>query len=183
MIYTRIGNPTTSAFEERIASLEGGIGAVAASSGHAAEFMAVTNLAGAGDHIVASSSLCGGSITMFSTTLARFGIETTFVDAADVDGFAAAITDRTKLVFTETVGNPSGVVADLEALADVAHAASLPLYVDSTFATPYLCRPIEWGADVVIHSATKFLGVTAPRSVASWSRPARSTGGPAASRT
>ncbi|MDG2027326.1 MAG: O-acetylhomoserine aminocarboxypropyltransferase/cysteine synthase [Acidimicrobiales bacterium] len=158
MIYTRLGNPTTSAFEERIASLEGGIGAVAAASGHAAEFLAVTNLAQAGDHIVASSSLYGGSITMFSNTLARFGIETTFVDADDVDGFAAAINDRTKLVFTETVGNPSGVVADLEALADVAHAAGLPLFVDSTFATPYLCRPIEWGADVIIHSATKFLG-------------------------
>ncbi|MEM7140353.1 MAG: O-acetylhomoserine aminocarboxypropyltransferase/cysteine synthase family protein [Actinomycetota bacterium] len=158
MIYSRIGNPTTSAFEERIASLEGGIGAVAAASGHAAEFLAVTNLAGAGDHLVASSSLYGGTITQFSVTLARFGIETTFVDPTDPQAFAAAITDRTKLLFTETIGNPSGAVADIEALADVAHAAGVPLFVDSTFATPYLCRPIEWGADVVIHSATKFLG-------------------------
>jgi O-acetylhomoserine (thiol)-lyase len=158
MIYSRIGNPTTSAFEERMASLEGGIGAVAASSGHAAEFLAITNLAGSGDHIVASASLYGGSITQFSVTLKRFGIETTFVDATDNAAFAAAITDRTKLIFTETIGNPSGAVADIEALADIAHAAGLPLYIDSTFATPYLCRPMEWGADVVIHSATKFLG-------------------------
>jgi O-acetylhomoserine (thiol)-lyase len=158
MIYRRIGNPNTSAFEERMASLEGGIGAVAASSGHEAEFLAITNLAGAGDHIVASASLYGGSITQFSVTLKRFGIETTFVEAADNAAFAAAITDRTELIFTETIGNPSGVVADIEALADIAHAAGLPLYIDSTFATPYLCRPIEWGADVVIHSATKFLG-------------------------
>jgi O-acetylhomoserine (thiol)-lyase len=158
MIYSRIGNPTTSAFEERMASLEGGIGAVATASGHAAEFLAITNLAGAGDHIVASSSLYGGSITQFSVTLARFGIETTFVDAADTDAFAAAITDHTKLLFTETIGNPSGVIADIEVLADIAHAHGLPLFIDSTFATPYLCRPIEWGADVVMHSATKFLG-------------------------
>lgn len=135
MIYSRIGNPTTSAFEERMASLEGGIGAVAASSGHAAEFLAITNLAGAGDHIVASASLYGGSITQFSVTLKRFGIETTFVDATNNAAFAAAITDRTKLIFTETIGNPSGAVADIEALADIAHAAGLPLYIDSTFAT------------------------------------------------
>jgi O-acetylhomoserine (thiol)-lyase len=158
MIYSRIGNPTTSAFEERMASLEGGIGAVATASGHAAEFLAITNLAGAGDHIVASSSLYGGSITQFSVTLARFGIETTFVDAADTDGFAAAINDRTKLLFTETIGNPSGVIADIEVLADIGHSQGVPLFIDSTFATPYLCRPMEWGADVVMHSATKFLG-------------------------
>jgi len=158
MIYSRIGNPTTSAFEERIASLEGGIGAVATSSGHAAEFLAVTSLCGTGDHIVASSSLYGGSITQFSVTLARFGIETTFVDASDPAAFAAAINDRTKLLFTETIGNPSGAVADIEQLAEIGHAAGVPLFIDSTFATPYLCRPIEWGADVVIHSATKFLG-------------------------
>ena len=158
MIYSRIGNPTTSAFEERMASLEGGIGAVATASGHAAEFLAITTLAGAGDHIVASSSLYGGSITQFSVTLARFGIETTFVDAADTEGFAAAINDRTKLLFTETIGNPSGVIADIEVLADIAHSHGVPLFIDSTFATPYLCRPMEWGADVVMHSATKFLG-------------------------
>jgi O-acetylhomoserine (thiol)-lyase len=158
MIYSRVGNPTTSAFEERIASLEGGIGAVATSSGHAAEFLAITNLAGMGDHIVASSSLYGGSITQFSVTLARFGIETTFVDATNPHAFAAAINDRTKLLFTETIGNPSGAIADIEALANIAHDHGLPLYIDSTFATPYLCRPMEWGADVVIHSATKFIG-------------------------
>ena len=158
MIYSRIGNPTTSAFEERMASLEGGIGAVAMASGHAAEFLSITNLAGAGDHIVSSSSLYGGSITQFSVTLARFGIETTFVDASDTAAFAAAITDRTKLLFTETIGNPTGAIADIEALADIGHGAGVPLFIDSTFATPYLCRPMEWGADVVIHSATKFLG-------------------------
>jgi len=158
LIYSRIGNPTTSAFEERMASLEGGIGAVATASGQAAEFLSVTALAGAGDHIVASSSLYGGTITQFSVTLARLGIETTFVDASDPSAFAAAITDRTKLLYTETIGNPSGEIADIEALADVAHSHGLPLVIDSTFATPYLCRPMEWGADIVIHSATKFIG-------------------------
>ncbi len=158
MIYTRLGNPTVSAFEERIASLESGIGAVAAASGHSAEFLAITALAGAGDHIVSSSHLYGGTITMFSNTLANFGIETTFVDPTDPEAFAAAITPNTKVMFTETIGNPSGAIADIEALADVAHAHGLPLAIDSTFATPALCRPIEWGADIVIHSATKFIG-------------------------
>jgi len=158
LIYSRIGNPTTSAFEERMASLEGGIGAVATASGQSAEFLSVTALAGSGDHIVASSSLYGGTITQFSVTLARLGIETTFVDASDPSAFAAAITDRTKLLYTETIGNPSGEIADIEALADVAHSHGLPLVIDSTFATPYLCRPMEWGADIVIHSATKFIG-------------------------
>ncbi len=158
MIYTRMGNPTVSAFEERMASLEGGIGAVAASSGHSAEFLAVTALAGAGDHIVSSSHLYGGTITMFTNTLANFGIETTFVDPTDPEAFAAAITERTKVLFTETIGNPSGAVADLAALADVAAAHDVPLAIDSTFATPALCRPIEWGADIVVHSATKFIG-------------------------
>lgn len=158
MIYTRMGNPTVSAFEERMASLEGGIGAVAASSGHSAEFLAITALAGAGDHIVSSSHLYGGTITMFSNTLTNFGIETTFVDPTDPDAFAAAITPATKVMFTETIGNPSGAIADIEALADVAQAHGLPLAIDSTFATPALCRPIEWGADLVIHSATKFIG-------------------------
>ncbi len=158
LIYSRIGNPTTSAFEERMASLEGAIGAVATASGQAAEFLSVTALAGAGDHIVASSSLYGGTVTQFSVTLARFGIETTFVDATDPSAFEAAITDSTKLVYTETIGNPSGEIADIEALSGVAHAHGLPLIIDSTFATPYLCRPMEWGADIVIHSATKFIG-------------------------
>ncbi len=157
-IYSRISNPTTAAFEERVASLEGGIGSVATASGQAAEFLTITTLAGAGDHVVAAAGLYGGTYTLLATTLGRLGIETTFVDNSSVDAFAAAITERTKLLYTEVIGNPSGAVADLEALADVAHAHGLPLVVDATFATPYLCRPVEFGADVVLHSATKFLG-------------------------
>ncbi len=157
-IYTRLSNPTTAALEERVAALEGGIGAVATASGQAAEFLTFTTLAGAGDHIVAAAGIYGGSYTLLDTTLRRLGIETTFVDNADVDGFAAAITAQTKLLYTEIIGNPSGTVADLEALADVAAAHRIPLVVDATFATPYLCRPMEFGADIVVHSATKFLG-------------------------
>ena len=157
-IYSRLGNPTVASFEERIASLEGGLGAVATASGLGAEFITFAALAGAGDHIVASSQLYGGSVTQLDVTLRRFGVETTFVAGTDPEDYAAAITDRTKLVFAETVANPSGEIADLEGLADVAHAHHLPLIVDSTVPTPYLNRPIEWGADVVIHSATKFLG-------------------------
>ena len=157
-IYTRIANPTVAAFEERVASLEGAIGAVAASSGMAAELMTVVCLAGAGDHIVSSSALYGGTHTLFDVTLRRLGIETTFVDPADPKAFAAAIRPETKLLYTEIVANPSGTVADVAALADVAHAENLPLCIDSTLATPYLCRPIEHGADIVIHSATKFIG-------------------------
>ena len=157
-IYSRLGNPTVAAFEERIASLEGGLGAVATASGLSAQFITFASLAGAGDHIVASASLYGGSITQLDVTLRRFGVETTFVQGSNPEDYAAAITDKTKLIFAEIVANPSGEVADLEGLADVAHAAQLPLIIDSTIATPYLNRPIEWGADVVIHSATKFLG-------------------------
>jgi O-acetylhomoserine (thiol)-lyase len=157
-IYTRIANPTVASFEERIASLEGGIGAVAAASGMAAEFMTVAALAGAGEHIVSSAALYGGTHTLFDVSLRRLGIEVTFVDPADPSAFAAAIRPETKLVFTEIVANPSGVVADVAALADVAHAEGLPLVIDSTMATPYLCRPMEHGADIVIHSATKFIG-------------------------
>jgi O-acetylhomoserine (thiol)-lyase len=157
-IYTRIANPTVAAFEERLASLEGAIGAVAASSGMAAELMTVVALAGAGDHIVSSSALYGGTHTLFDVTLRRLGIETTFVDPADPQAFAAAIRPETKLLYTEIVANPSGTVADVAALADVAHAENLPLVIDSTLATPYLCRPIEHGADIVLHSATKFIG-------------------------
>jgi len=157
-IYSRVANPTVASFEERIASLEGGLGAVATSSGLGAEFITFAALAGAGDHIVAASSLYGGTITQLDVTLRRFGVETTFVAGTDPEDYAAAITDRTKLIFVESITNPSGDVADLEGLADVAHAHHLPLIVDSTVATPYLNRPIEWGADVVIHSATKFLG-------------------------
>ena len=157
-IYSRLGNPTVAAFEERIASLEGGLGAVATASGLSAQFITFASLAGAGDHIVASANLYGGSITQLDVTLRRFGVETTFVQGSNPEDYAAAITDKTKLIFAEIVANPSGEVADLEGLADVAHAAQLPLIIDSTIATPYLNRPIEWGADVVIHSATKFLG-------------------------
>jgi len=157
-IYTRISNPTTAAFEERMASLEGGIGAVAAASGQAAEFLTATALAGSGDNLVSASSLYGGTHTMFSTTLGRLGVEARFVDGDDPEAFAARVDDRTRFLYTEIIGNPSGSVADLEALGEVAAAHQLPLVVDSTFATPYLCRPFEHGADIVVHSATKFIG-------------------------
>ncbi|ASN40696.1 O-acetylhomoserine aminocarboxypropyltransferase/cysteine synthase family protein [Paeniglutamicibacter terrestris] len=157
-IYSRIGNPTVAAFEERIASLEGGLGAVATGSGMAAEFITFAALAGAGDHIVASSKLYGGTITQLDVTLRRFGVETTFVDSTDPAAYAAAIQENTKALYTEIVANPSGDIADLKGLAEVAHAAGIPLVVDSTLTPPYLLRPIEHGADIVIHSATKFLG-------------------------
>ncbi len=157
-IYTRLSNPTTAAFEERVASLEGAIGAVATSSGQAAEFLTFTTLAGAGDHFVAASSIYGGSYALLATTLARLGIETTFVDNSNPEAFAAAIRPETKAIYTEIIGNPSGAIADLETLAEVAHTHGLPLVVDATFATPYLCRPMEFGADIVLHSATKFIG-------------------------
>jgi O-acetylhomoserine (thiol)-lyase len=157
-IYSRIGNPTVAAFEERMASLEGGIGAVATSSGQAAEFLTFAALAGTGEHIVASASMYGGTVTQLDVTLRRFGVETTFVAGTDPADYAAAVTDRTKLLFAEVVANPSCEVADVAALADVAHAAGVPLVVDATTATPWLCRPIEHGADLVLHSATKFIG-------------------------
>jgi O-acetylhomoserine (thiol)-lyase len=157
-IYSRIANPTVAAFEERVASLEGGLGAVAAASGQAAELLTFAALAGAGDHIVASARLYGGTRTLLEVTLGRFGVETTFVAGDDPEDFAAAITPNTKALYTEVIGNPSGTVADLAGLAEVAHANGIPLVVDSTVATPYLCRPFEHGADIVVHSATKFLG-------------------------
>tara|TARA_B110000263_G_scaffold111529_1_gene97482 strand:+ start:839 stop:2125 length:1287 start_codon:yes stop_codon:yes gene_type:complete len=157
-IYSRISNPTTAAFEERMASLEGGIGAVATASGQAAEFLTALALAEQGTNLVSSSALYGGTHTMFETTLGRLGIEARFVDGDAPDAFAASIDDDTRFLYTEVIGNPSGAVADLAALADVAHAHDLPLVVDSTFATPYLCRPFEHGADIVVHSATKFIG-------------------------
>ena len=157
-IYSRLANPTVASFEERIASLEGGLGAVATASGLSAQYITFASLAGSGDHIVASANLYGGSITQLDVTLRRFGIETTFVQSSDAADYAAAIQENTKLVFAETVANPSGEIADIEGLADVAHAHGIPLIIDSTIATPYLNRPIEWGADIVTHSATKFLG-------------------------
>jgi O-acetylhomoserine (thiol)-lyase len=158
LIYSRIANPTVSALEERLASLEGGIGALATASGQAAEFLTFACLAGAGDHAVAASGLYGGTITQLDVTLRRFGVDTVFVSGGDPADYARAITDRTRFVFTEVVSNPGGEVADIAGLADVAHAAGVPLIVDATLATPYLCRPMEHGADIVIHSATKFLG-------------------------
>jgi len=157
-IYSRLSNPTVASFEERVASLEGGLGAVATASGLAAQYIVFASLAGAGDHIVASANLYGGSITQLDVTLRRFGVETTFVGSSNAEDYAAASTPRTKVLFAETVANPSGEIADIEALADVAHAHGIPLVIDSTIATPYLNRPIEWGADIVTHSATKFLG-------------------------
>jgi O-acetylhomoserine (thiol)-lyase len=157
-IYSRISNPTVAVLEERIAALEGGVGAVATASGHAALHLAIATLMGAGSHIVASSALYGGSHNLFSHTLPRFGITTTKVHPRDHDGFRAAIRPETRLMFVETIGNPGLEVADLPALAAIAHEAGIPLMVDSTFATPYLCRPIEHGVDLVLHSATKWLG-------------------------
>ena len=157
-IYSRLANPTVASFEERVASLEGGLGAVATASGLSAQYITFASLAGAGDHIVASANLYGGSITQLDVTLRRFGIETTFVRSSDPADYAAAITEKTKALFVETIANPSGEIADLEGLADVAHAHGIPFIVDSTIPTPYLNRPIEWGADIVTHSATKFLG-------------------------
>ncbi|HEY8320150.1 MAG TPA: O-acetylhomoserine aminocarboxypropyltransferase/cysteine synthase family protein, partial [Amnibacterium sp.] len=157
-IYSRLANPTVAAFEERIASLEGALGAVATASGLGAQYITFAALAGAGDHVVASAQLYGGSLTQLDIALRRFGVETTFVRSSDPADYAAAITDRTKVVFAESVANPSGDVADVEGLADVAHAAGVPLMIDATVATPYLSRPMEWGADIVVHSATKFLG-------------------------
>ena len=157
-IYSRIANPTVATFEERIANLEGGLGAVATASGQSAEFITFAALAGAGDHLVAAASLYGGTFTQLDVTLRRFGVNTTFVPGTDPAAYAAAITPATKAVYTETVANPSGAVADLAGLADVAHAHGVPLVVDATLTTPYLCRPMEHGADVVLHSATKFLG-------------------------
>ncbi|MBM7796076.1 O-acetylhomoserine aminocarboxypropyltransferase/cysteine synthase family protein [Pseudoglutamicibacter cumminsii] len=157
-VYSRIANPTVAAFEERVASLEGGIGAVATSSGMAAEFITFAALCQAGDHVVASSKLYGGTVTQLDVTLRRFGVETTFIDSTEVEDFAAAIQPNTKVLYTEVVANPSGVITDIEGLGALAHEHGVPLVVDSTLTPPYIFRPLEHGADIVIHSATKFLG-------------------------
>ncbi len=156
-IYSRIGNPTVAAFEERIASLEGGLGAVATASGLAAQLIAILSLAQAGDHLVASASLYGGTVTQFTVTLKRMGIECSLVPGDDLASVRAAIRPNTVALYTETIGNPAGNVADLEGWAALAHEHGVPLVVDNTFATPVLCRPLEWGADIVVQSATKFL--------------------------
>jgi O-acetylhomoserine (thiol)-lyase len=157
-IYTRISNPTTAVLEERLAALEGGVGAVCTASGQAAMHLAIVTLLGAGDHIVASASLYGGTINLLAHTLPRFGIQTTFVKPRDLDGFRAAIRPNTRLVIGETIGNPGLEVLDIPKVADIAHAAGIPLLIDNTFATPWLSRPIELGADIVMHSITKWIG-------------------------
>ncbi|NMM52077.1 homocysteine synthase [Paenibacillus aquistagni] len=157
-IYTRLMNPTTDVFEKRVAALEGGVGALATASGQAAITYAILNIAGAGDEIVSASSLYGGTYNLLSTTLAKLGIKTHFVDASDPENFRKAITPATKALYAEMVGNPKGDVLDIEAVAKIAHENGIPLIVDNTFPSPYLLRPIEHGADIVVHSATKFIG-------------------------
>ncbi|MDQ0049148.1 O-acetylhomoserine (thiol)-lyase [Paenibacillus polymyxa] len=157
-IYTRLMNPTTDVFEQRIAALEGGAGALATASGMAAISFSILNIAGAGDEIVSASSLYGGTYNLFSTTLPKLGIKVHFVDSDDPENFRKAITDKTKALFAETIGNPQGNVLDVEAVAAIAHEYGIPLIVDNTFPSPYLLRPIEYGADIVVHSATKFIG-------------------------
>jgi len=157
-IYTRIMNPTTDVFERRIAALEGGVGALALSSGAAAVTYAVLNIAHFGDHIVSSQSIYGGTYNLFAHTLPELGISTTFVDSDDVSNFDKAIRPNTKAIFIESLGNPNSNVIDIEKVAQIAHEHKIPLIVDNTFATPYLLRPIEYGADIVVHSATKFIG-------------------------
>ena len=157
-IYSRISNPTTAVLEERIAALEGGVGAVCTASGMAAFHLGVATLMGAGGHIVAARNLYGGTANILTQTLPRFGITTTFVDPRDPAAFEAAITEDTRLVYGETLGNPGIEVMDIEVIADVAHRNGLPLMVDSTFATPYLIKPFDYGADIVMHSVTKFMG-------------------------
>ena len=156
-VYSRISNPTNAVLEERVAALEGGVGAIATASGQAAMHLAVATLAGAGDHIVASSALYGGSHNLLHYTLRRFGIDTTFVKPGDIDGWRAAIRPTTKLLFGETLGNPGLNVLDIPTVSAIAHEAGLPLLVDSTFTTPWLMKPFDLGADLVFHSATKFL--------------------------
>ncbi|MCR8846207.1 homocysteine synthase [Paenibacillus sp. SC116] len=157
-IYTRIMNPTTDVFEKRVAALEGGVGGLATASGQAAITFAILNIAGAGDEIVSSSTLYGGTYNLFANTLAKLGIKVHFVDASNPENFRKAITSKTKALFAESIGNPKGDVLDIEAVAEVAHSHHIPLIVDNTFPSPYLLRPIEHGADVVVHSATKFIG-------------------------
>ena len=157
-IYTRLMNPTSSVFEERMTALEGGVGALATASGSAAITYAIQNIALAGDHIVSSTNLYGGTFNLFANTLKEQGIETTFVDPSDPSNFEKAIKENTKLLYTETLGNPNSDVVDLEAISAIAHKHGIPLIVDSTFTSPYLLRPIEHGADIVVHSATKFIG-------------------------
>lgn len=157
-VYTRIINPTQSVFEERIAALEGGVGALATASGQAAITYSILNIAKAGDEIVSSSTLYGGTYNLFYHTFPDLGIKVHFVDPEDPENFRSAITPNTKAIYAEIIGNPKNNVLDIEAVAEIAHENGIPLIVDNTFATPYLSRPIEWGADIIVHSATKFIG-------------------------
>lgn len=156
--YSRIMNPTVAAFEERVANLDGGVGAVAFASGLAAQSATLFTLLVPGDHVVASAALYGGSVTQFKHLLRKLSVEIDFVDPDDLDAWRSAVRDNTKVLFAETIGNPGGNILDIEAVARIAQSNGCPLVVDNTFATPYLCRPIEWGADIVVYSATKFLG-------------------------
>jgi len=157
-IYSRISNPTVAVLEERIAALEGGTGAVATASGQSALFLSLLTLLDSGSHIVASASLYGGSINLLRHTLPRFGITTTFVHPRDLKGFRKAIRPETRLVFGEVIGNPGLEILDLKAVSSIAHEVEVPLLIDATFNTPYLCRPFEWGVDLVMHSVTKWMG-------------------------
>ncbi|MGE5628241.1 MAG: O-acetylhomoserine aminocarboxypropyltransferase/cysteine synthase family protein [Solirubrobacterales bacterium] len=157
-IYSRLGNPTVDVFEQRIAALEGGVGALATASGMAAITYAVLNITEAGDEIVASTTIYGGSFTLFQNTLPKYGVKTTFVDADDPENFRKAINENTKALYVESLGNPGINVADIQAIADIAHENGIPLIVDNTFPSPYLLRPIEFGADIIVHSASKFIG-------------------------
>ncbi|MGI5972016.1 MAG: O-acetylhomoserine aminocarboxypropyltransferase/cysteine synthase family protein [Oscillospiraceae bacterium] len=157
-IYTRLMNPTSDVFEKRIAALEGGAGALATASGSAAIAYAIQNIAKAGDHIISSETIYGGTYNLFSNTLREFGIDTTFVDGREPDNFKKAVRPNTKAIFIESLGNPNSDIIDLEAVSEIAHNNGIPVIVDNTFATPFLFRPIEHGADIVVHSATKFLG-------------------------
>ncbi|WP_341284715.1 homocysteine synthase [Priestia megaterium] len=157
-IYTRIVNPTTDVFEQRIAELEGGVGALGVASGQSATTFSILNIASAGDEIVSASSLYGGTYNLFSSTLPKLGITVKFVNADNPENFRSAITSKTKAIYAESVGNPQGNVLDIEAVADIAHEHGIPLIIDNTVPSPYLLRPIDFGADIVVHSATKFLG-------------------------
>ncbi len=157
-IYSRLTNPTVSVLEERLANLEGGRAAVCAASGHAAQFLTFFTLLGPGDEFIASRNLYGGSITQFGISFDKLGWKCNFVDPSDTENFRKAITPKTKAIFLEVLANPGGIVVDLEAVAAIAKDAGIPLIVDNTMATPYLCRPFEWGADIIVHSTTKFLG-------------------------
>ncbi len=157
-IYGRLTNPTEDVFEQRMAALEGGVAALAVASGAAAITYTIENLAQAGDHIVAAKNIYGGSFNLLEHTLPQYGIETTFVDPFNTDEVKAAIQDNTKALYIETLGNPNSDVVDIKTLANIAHEHKIPLVIDNTFATPYLVRPIEYGADIVVHSATKFIG-------------------------